>query len=485
MRTPGPRTELSHHQLSRIAELSRQLISEPPEPIGLEEYHQRRQALMGALPSPGVVVVRGAHPVMRSRDSEYPFRQNSDLHYLCGFPEPEALLVLLPEPPQPHAADGKGGTALSVLFCQDRSVELERWMGPRLGAGGARQLFGIDHAIENREREAALDHLLVGQERVYCIAGDKDLVTELEASRERLAFAGKASPQFHDLTSYLATQRMLKSPAEIALLEHAAKISALGHLRAMACVGPGWKEYQLQAEIEHVFRWHGAAAPAYESIVAGGANACVLHYIENDDVVQDGDLVLVDAGAEFALYAGDISRTFPASGRFSKPQRALYELVLHAQNRAIEAVRPGVSLEDIHRSVVRDLTAGLIRQGVLKGPLEARLADHGIAPYYPHATSHWLGLDVHDAGAYREDDGRSRLLEPGMVLTIEPGLYIHEKNISKDTDVTALREVFLGEQCGLGVRIEDDVVVTADGGRVISSDVPKQVDDIEAWMNTD
>ncbi len=252
-------------------------------------------------------------------------------------------------------------------------------------------------------------------------------------------------------------------------MRHAAEISARAHVRAMRTARPGLAEYHLQAELEHEFRWHGGSGPAYASIVGGGANACVLHYIENDKPLRDGELVLVDAGAEFDLYAGDITRTFPVNGRFSDAQRSLYALVLEAQEHAVDAVRPGVTLSEIHDGVVHDLTAGLIRLGLLEGDVQARIEDESYKRFYLHSTSHWLGLDVHDVGDYRRE-GNPRPLEPGMVLTIEPGLYL--------PDAEDIPEAFRG----IGIRIEDDVAVTAQGGEVLTAGVPKRIEDIEALM---
>ena len=272
-----------------------------------------------------------------------------------------------------------------------------------------------------------------------------------------------------DVAPLIHEQRLIKSDAELELMRHAARISARAHVRAMRSARPGLAEYQLQAELEHEFLWHGARAPAYSTIVGGGANACVLHYIENAATLGDGDLVLIDAGAEFALYAGDITRTFPVNGRFSATQRSVYDIVLAAQVRAVEAVRPGVTLSEIHRGVVRDLTRGLIELGLLEGDLDARIEDESYKRFYLHSTSHWLGLDVHDVGGQRRD-GEPRELAPGMVLTVEPGLYI-----PADDDIPAALR-------GIGIRIEDDVVVTATGHEVLTTDAPKRVEDIEALM---
>lgn len=434
-----------------------------PEPIGNDEYRARRQALMAQLPTDGAVLLPGAGLVTRSRDSDYPFRQNSDLHYLTGFAEPDALLLLLP-----GRSEGE-----SVLFCQDRDPSLEAWNGIRLGAEGAVREHGLDQAFENAERDERLDALLDGRTSLYLMLGDTESMALADEIRERLAGRvrrGACPPQrYVDLAPLLHEMRLIKSEAELALMRHAAGISARAHRRAMLAARPGLAEYHLQAELEHEFRWHGGSGPAYASIVGGGANACVLHYIENDAPLRDGELVLIDAGVEFDLYAGDITRTFPVGGRFSEAQRELYELVLAAQERAVAAVRPGATLVEIHDGVVRDLTAGLIRLGLLQGEVEARIEDESYKRFYLHSTSHWLGLDVHDVGSYRLA-GKPRPLEAGMVLTVEPGLYV-----PADEDIPLAYR-------GIGIRIEDDVAVTAEGHEVLTAGVPKRVAEIEALM---
>ncbi|MDR5868635.1 aminopeptidase P N-terminal domain-containing protein [Halomonas koreensis] len=434
-----------------------------PAPIANAEYRERRARLMAGLPPDAAVLLPGASLVTRSRDSEHPFRQDSDFHYLTGFPEPDALLLLLP--------GREAGEC--VLFCQDRDPEMETWTGRRLGTDGALREHGGDQAFPNAERDTRLAELLDGRDSLHLPLDDAGALRLAERIRADLVAGGRrdarAPLSFADISGAIHEQRLIKSEAELALLRHAGAISARAHRRAMAAARPGRAEYQLQAELEHEFRWQGASGPAYASIVAGGANARVLHYIDNAAVLADGDLVLIDAGAEFDLYAGDVSRTFPVGGRFSPPQRALYEVVLRAQARVIEAVRPGATLEDLHRLAVRELTAGLIELGLLAGELDACLEAGACRRFYPHATSHWLGLDVHDVGGYRRA-GQPRPLRPGMVLTVEPGLYVPD-----EADLPAAYR-------GLGIRIEDDVSVTPQGHEVLSADVPKRVADIEALM---
>jgi len=434
-----------------------------PAPISQDEYRARRRALMDPLPRDSAVLLPGATLVTRSRDSEFPFRQDSDFHYLTGFPEPQALLLLLP---------GREAGE-SVLFCQDRDATLEAWTGIRLGAAGAVREHGIDEAFENAERSARLAELLDGRHTLYLPLADADALALAQQVRTELAARARrgATPPvaFADVSERLHALRLRKSEAELALLRHAGEISARAHVRAMRAARPGLMESQLQAELEHEFRWQGGSGPAYASIVGGGSNACVLHYIENQDPLTDGELVLIDAGAEFDLYAGDITRTFPVNGRFSAAQRALYEVVLAAQERAVAAVRPGTTLAALHEGVVHDLTAGLVELGLLDGDVRTCVEEKRYQRFYLHSTSHWLGLDVHDVGAYR-DEGEPSPLLPGMVLTVEPGLYV-----PADDDIP---EAFRG----IGIRIEDDVAVTDQGHEVLTAGVPKRVADIEALM---
>ncbi|WP_172118923.1 Xaa-Pro aminopeptidase [Halomonas hibernica] len=440
-----------------------ELLPRPPA-IGNEEYRARRDALIAQLPANAAVVLPGASLVTRSHDSEYAFRQNSDFYYLTGITEPDALLVLLP-----GHDDGQ-----SIVFCQDRDPTMEAWTGRRLGARGVEAEHGIDQAFENADREAQLPALLEGRELLYVPLDNPDA---LGIAEEAFSFAqvglrrGRAPLKgWLDVSALIHAMRLIKSEAEIALLRHAAAISAQAHVRAMQASRPGLYEYQLQAELEHEFVWQGGSGPAYSTIVGGGANACVLHYIENRAALTNDSLVLIDAGAEFELYAGDITRTFPVNGRFSEAQRALYQVVLSAQERAVAAIKPGATLVDVHQNVVKDLTAGLIALGLLEGDVQARIDDESYRRFYLHSTSHWLGLDVHDVGSYRLDEKTPRPLVAGMVLTIEPGLYIPDAE-----DVPSAYR-------GIGIRIEDNVVVTDEGYENLTAGVPKGMADIEALM---
>lgn len=436
-------------------------VSLVPPPLQAGAFARRRKRLMEELADNAAVLIPGAQLKTRSRDTEYPFRQASDFHYLTGFPEPDALLVLLPGCEQGEA----------ILFCLDRDPDMERWTGRRVGAQRAVAEYGLDQAFENAARDIELPKLLAERTNWYLALDDSDTMALAKSLRVKLTSRSETdSPvTLNDINEILHEQRLIKSAEELSLLRHAAHISALAHRRAMASARPGLMEYQLQAELEHEFRWHGASGAAYDSIVASGNDACVLHYIENDAPLRDGELVLVDAGAEYQLYAGDITRTFPVNGRFSAPQRALYEVVLGAQQAALEAVRPGTTLPIIHALVQRHLTEGLLALGLLEGELEDCLVHSACRRFYPHATSHWLGLDVHDVGGYTRN-GKPRLLEAGMALTIEPGLYIPDS-----PDIPE-------EYRGMGIRIEDDVVVTPSGGEVLTSRVPSQVADIEQLM---
>ncbi|WP_075880529.1 Xaa-Pro aminopeptidase [Vreelandella massiliensis] len=444
-----------------------------PDAISPEVYRARRAALMRQLPANAAVLLPGASLVTRSHDSEFPFRQNSDFYYLTGITEPDALLVLLPG----AKGSGEGDEDVngeSILFCQERDPTLEAWTGRRLGAEGVVREHGLDQAFENGERDERLRELLQGREQLYVPLVSADAVALAEDAYQQ-AKAGQRRGQaavrgWQDISPLIHEMRLIKSAQEIEVLRHAAAISARAHCRAMRAAAPGLFEYQLQAELEHEFMWQGGSGPAYSTIVGGGANGCVLHYIENSAVLKAGELVLIDAGAEFDLYAGDITRTFPVSGTFSAAQRAVYEVVLKAQARAVAAVKPGNTLFDIHQGVVRDLTSGLITLGLLEGDVDARIEDESYRRFYLHSTSHWLGLDVHDVGTYRLDPDTPRPLSPGMALTVEPGLYI-----PTDDDIPA-------EYRGIAVRIEDDVVVTESSHEVLTADVPKQVADIEALM---
>jgi Xaa-Pro aminopeptidase len=432
--------------------------------IDEKEFARRRRQLMRIAGDDAILVLPAAPERIRSRDTHYPYRQDSDLWYLTGFPEPEAVLVLVPGRQHGEA----------ILFCRERDPEREGWDGPRSGPEGAVERFGLDDAYPIDDLDEILPGLLEGRSRVYYHFGrdtefDLKLIGWLNRVRAQVRSGAQPPHEFLELGHLLDELRLFKSPAELRLMQRAADISVKAHEAAMRAAKPGVREYELQAEIERVFRMHDAT-PAYGSIVGAGGNACVLHYVANAAQSRAGDLVLVDAGAEYRNYASDITRTFPVNGRFGKEQRALHDLVGAAQGAALAHARPGVPYEAGHEAAVRTLTEGLLRLGLLKGALEKNIADGKYKRFYRHKTGHWLGLDVHDVGDYRID-GDSRLLEPGMVFTIEPGLYV----APDDTTVAA-------KWRGIGIRTEDDVLVTKDGHKVLTGKLARSADEIEALM---
>jgi Xaa-Pro aminopeptidase len=435
--------------------------------ISPEEFTCRRQALMARVGRDAAVIIPAAVHHRRNRDTEYRYRQDSDFYYLTGFAEPEALLVLLP-----GRAEGE-----FVLFCRDRDRAMEIWNGYRAGPEGAVSDFGASQAFVIADVATKLPELLAGRKQVYApmateTAFDADLAGWINAVRSQ-ARAGVEAPQsLHAIDQALHPLRLIKSAAEIAIMQAAADLSAEGHRRAMAVAKAGRYEYELEAELLHSFTRHGCIAPAYGSIVGGGANACILHYTENNAELRDGDLVLIDAGGELAYYAADITRTFPVNGRFSAEQKALYEVVLAAQLAAIDVVQVGNSWQLPHETAVRVLCEGLLELGLLKGELSAVIEGGDYRRFYMHRTGHWLGMDVHDVGDYRID-GEWRAFAPGMVLTVEPGLYI-----APDDDTVEAR------WRGIGIRIEDDVVVTESGPHVLTAKAPKTIAEIEALVGS-
>ncbi|MDC7807745.1 aminopeptidase P N-terminal domain-containing protein [Luteimonas sp BLCC-B24] len=427
-------------------------------------YQKRRRQLMRLAGNDAILVLPAAPERSRSRDTHYPYRPDSDLWYLTGFAEPHAVLVLVP--------GRKHGEAL--LFCRERDPEREGWDGPRVGPEGAVEALGMDDAYPIDDLDDILPGLLEGRSRVYYHFGrdtefDLQLIGWLNRVRAQVRLGAQPPHEFLELGHLLDEMRLFKTADELRLMRRAAKISVEAHAAAMRAARPGIHEYALQAELEYVFRRHDAV-PAYESIVGAGENACVLHYRANTAQARDGDLVLIDAGAEYRGYAADITRTFPVNGRFSPAQRALHAVVEAAQQAALAQARPGVAYEAGHIAAVETLTEGLLRLGLLKGKLDARIADGSYKRYYRHKTGHWIGLDVHDVGDYRID-GESRLIEPGMVFTIEPGLYVS----ADDTSVDA-------KWRGIGIRTEDDVLITKTGHEVLTAGLARTADEIEAFM---
>ena len=434
--------------------------------MNLNEFVRRRKNLMRAMGKGGISILPAAPVKFRNRDVEHSYRQDSDFYYLTGFPEPEAVAVCIP--------GRKHGEY--ILFCREKNQEKETWHGRRAGLDGARETYGADDAFPISDIDDILPGLLESSDRVYYAMGaqpefDKRVMGWVNQVRERVRAGAHTPGEFLALDHILNEMRLFKSRAEISALKKASRITASAHIRAMKACRPNLFEYQLEAEIVHEFTSKGALSPAYKSIVGGGENACILHYTENADQLEDGGLVLIDAGAEYDYYAADITRTFPVGGKFSAPQRAIYELVLAAQQAAIRKARPGNHWNDPHDAAVRCLTKGLLELGLLKGGSVTKLIrDGAYKKFYMHRTGHWLGMDVHDVGDYKVDD-KWRLLEPGMVFTIEPGLYIEPgaKGVAKKWQ-------------GIGVRIEDDVLITRDGCEVLTAAAPKKVADIEALM---
>ncbi|ACY85778.1 putative peptidase M24 [Edwardsiella piscicida] len=430
-----------------------------------QEYQRRRQALLARM-QPGSAALFFAAPVCcRNAENEYPYRQNSDFWYLCGFNEPEALLVLI------KSADNHSH---SVLFNRVRDVTAEVWFGRRLGQEAAPARLNIDRALPYGDVEEQLPLLLNGLDVVYHAQGmydfaDAMLFSALETLRRCARQSLRAPATLTDWRPWVHEMRLFKSAEEIAVMRRAAEITAQGHTRAMEKCRPGMYEYQLEGELLHEFNRHGARAPSFNTIVGSGENACILHYTENESEMKEGDLVLVDAGAEFRHYAGDITRTFPVSGRFSEPQRQIYQLVLASMAAGLEHYRPGSSLREAQEATVQVMVNGLVELGILQGEVEQLIAEQKYRAFFMHGLGHWLGLDVHDVGDYATP-ARDRTLAPGMVLTCEPGLYI-----APDADVPLAYR-------GIGVRIEDDVLITEAGCEILTEGVVKSVEAIEALM---
>jgi Xaa-Pro aminopeptidase len=446
-----------------------------PMPFDPTPFATRRRRLIDAMHAlgGGVALLATAREQMRNRDSDHPYRHDSHFYYLTGFTEPEAMLVLVA---------GADGGARSLLFCRAKDETREIWDGYRHGPEAARERFGFDAAFAIGELDAQLPDLLAGQSQLFeplgaQTAGEIPLARALQALAARARQGLRMPSVRRDLLPLIDEMRLLKDAHETSVMREAARISAAAHRRAMQACRPGLREYHLEAELLHAFRSAGAQAPAYNAIVAAGSNACVLHYRAGDAELRNGELCLIDAGCELDSYASDITRTFPVGGRFSGPQRAIYELVLAAQQAAIDATRPGVTFDAPHDAAVRVLTQGLLDLGLLEGTLDGALESGSYKQFYMHRTGHWLGLDVHDVGDYHDPDapvvdGRrpSRRLAAGMVVTVEPGLYLRPA-----PNVPA-------EFAHIGVRIEDDALLTAEGCEILSADAPKRIDDIEALM---
>ena len=430
-----------------------------------KEYAGRRKELMSLMHSNSIAIISSSPEKVRSRDTHYPYKQNVNLSYLCGFPEPESVLVLIP-----GRAQGE-----MVLFCRDKDPLRETWDGYREGPEGAVSNFGADDAFPIADIDDILPNLIEGKDRLYYAIGkdpefDRHLMDWVNHVRNQRGNGALPPGEFVDLDHFINEMRLFKTAGELKIMRKAAEISANAHCRAMKASKPGLFEYQLQAEIEHEFAVNGSAGAAYTSIVGGGKNGCILHYIENRDALKDGDLVLIDAGCEYQNYAADITRTFPVNGKFSDEQAAIYDIVLKAQTDAIAVIGPGIEYNKTNEATVLAITQGLVDLGILHGDVDALIASEAHREFYMHGAGHWLGMDVHDVGDYKIE-AQWRVYEPGMVVTIEPGIYIAPGNPNVDK-----------KWHGIAIRIEDDIVVTKSGNENITAGVPKMRDQIEALM---
>jgi len=442
-----------------------QVVSQTSTPITKQEFARRRQALIEHMEPNSIAILPAATEKVRNRDAHYQYRQDSDFFYLSGFPEPEAVLVIVPE--REHGE--------TILFCREKNREREIWDGYRAGPEGACEQYGADDAFPIGDVDDILPGLLEGRERVYYSMGrdqefDRQVMGWVNHIRDNVRSGATPPGEFLNLDHHLHDLRLFKSAAEIRLMRKAADISAHAHCEAMMQCQPGQYEYQLEAELIHGFMRAGSRSPAYTSIVGSGDNACILHYVDNNSLMNDGDLVLIDAGCELEHYASDITRTFPVNGVFSSEQKAIYQLVLDAQAAAIAVSAPGYHWNEPHEASVKVITEGLVALGLLKGDIDSLIEKDAHRQFYMHRIGHWLGMDVHDVGDYKID-GEWRVLEPGIVMTVEPGIYI-----SPDDETVAKK------WRGIGVRIEDDVLITQDGNDILSKNVPKEIDDIEALM---
>lgn len=469
-----------------------------------DRYNEHRARLAEVIGTEGIAVVPAAHETIRNDDVHHEFRQSSDFAYLTGFDEPESVCVLAPGHP-----DGE-----FVLFVRPRDPETESWDGYRAGVEGAIERHGADAAHEVSEFDEVLTRLMLGRSVLWYRLGNPahdatmtSLVAKARSYRDRY---GRPAPEaIRDISDAIGAMRLVKSEEEIESMRAACLLSAEGHREAMRFARPDLYEYQVQAAMEYVWREGGSRRNGYPSIVASGPNNCILHYVENDRLIEDGDLLLIDAAAEIDFYSSDITRTFPANGTYTAPQRALYEVVLAAQQQAIAGAVPGSTIGSVHDTATRVLTEGLVELGLLPRGVDESMAMHLYRQYFFHGTSHWLGLDVHDRGSYRVD-GSSRPLGPGMIFTVEPGLYL---DVNRPTRFFALLEYDLdkwteerilegrparqrqeklleeaeqvefeipSEFVGLGIRIEDDILVTEDGNENLTDHVPVEIADIEA-----
>ncbi len=429
------------------------------------EFGRRRRKLMNFMGNNSIAILPSSSEQLRSRDTDFRFRQHSDFHYLSAFPEPDAVLVLLPGREQGEY----------IIFCREKDEVMETWHGRRFGQTGAKKQFGCDDAFPIEDIDDILPGLMEGRERIYYEFGnhsefDNRIMGWINILRSQVKNGAHPPGEIIDLSHVLHDMRLFKSKAEIAIMRNVAELSSQSHMQAMKICQPGLNELDLEAEIKYQFAKGGARFEAYNSIVAGGENACILHYVENDCELIDGELLLIDAGGELQGYAADITRTFPVNGVYSDEQRQAYEWVLKANKLAIKQVKPGNAWTAPHDAAVKTLTKGLVEMGILKGNIDQLVDEEAYKTYYMHKTGHWLGLDVHDVGDYLIDK-EPRILEEGMVLTVEPGLYFAPKTKGLDK-----------KWWGIGIRIEDDVLVTKKGHDVLSKSAIKEVNQIEKLM---
>lgn len=413
----------------------------------------------------GIAILRNPSEVTRSHDTSYRYRSNTDFYYLTGFNEPNSVAVFLPDHPE-HKY---------ILFVRPKDPERETWDGRRAGLEGAVKDFGADIAFSIDEIETKLPEYAKNLDKLYYTLGvyddfDQKIINMLATLRRKSRAGDTAPSTIIETNAIVHEMRLFKNEKELEFVRKANKISQEAHIEAMKAVKPGMNEYEVEALMDYIFKKNGCVAPAYNFIVGTGINGTILHYNENNCELKDGDLLLIDAGAEYEFYAGDITRTFPVNGKFSKAQKEVYEVVLEAQLEALKMAQPGNRFLDIHNRAVEVLTAGMVKLGLLEGDVKQLIAEKKYEKFYMHKTGHWLGMDVHDAGKYYID-GQSRILEEGMILTVEPGLYIQE-------GIEGVKPEYIG----IGIRIEDDILITKDGHENLSEGAPKTVEEIEALM---
>ncbi|BAY82879.1 peptidase M24 [Calothrix parasitica NIES-267] len=432
------------------------------------EYRQRRDALMSKIGN-GTAIFRSAPMAVMHNDVEYAYRQDSDFFYLTGLDEAEAVAVLAP-----HHEEHK-----FILFVQPKDITKEVWSGYVTGVDAAKEKYGADEAYPINELNEKLPQYLINADKIYYRLGrdipfNETVLTHYQRLLRTYPKRGTGPTAIQDTCTILHGMRLVKSDSELTLMRKAADIAVEAHNVAREMAKPGVYEYEVQAEMERIFRKHGGNGPAYPSIVASGANSCILHYIENNRQMQDGDLLLIDAGCSYGYYNSDITRTFPVGGKFTTEQKVLYELVLDAQKKAIAQLKPGNAYSSIHDTALRVLVEGMAELGILKGEIDKLIEEEKYKPYYMHRTGHWLGLDVHDVGVYQHGKDNPLILQPGQVLTVEPGIYI-VPGAKPAEEQPQVDEKWMG----IGIRIEDDVLVTEDGCEVLTAGVPKEVSDME------